>query len=188
MELSSYFPLDAYSLKMADMDQYLGMNNLNYNGRQCHLINWRTASSKGADTQEIVLLDAGDISKVITKGRALENNVGAHNLYVADPGTTIKLRSLFPFQVSKSSSQQQQQQHNVFFVAYGIGGEYHNANTVVGSKKGKGPAKYKGVSMYGLQLHRYGSSPDKLWSSLEWKELALLFNGDHKGNREGRDT
>ena len=80
MELSSYFPLDAYSLKMADMDQYLGMNNLNYNGRQCHLINWRTASSKGADTQESVLLDAGDISKVITKGRALENNVGAPNL------------------------------------------------------------------------------------------------------------
>ena len=70
--------LGALGVNFKFKDQYLGTNLVTLNKTWCGLITWATPLGKPGHNAQLMYLCA-DEGKVITQGRALEGNCGAHN-------------------------------------------------------------------------------------------------------------
>ena len=121
-------------------DQYLGINCIQVAGTALVLFIWATISGKRHNVQAITVCDAY-AAEVTSKGHALCNNIGAHNLcWLPRPdvyyGSCPDVRYLA----------QMFGEH----IAFAVGGEYRDPL----DKRNKKQPKYeffKGIFFYGLQ-------------------------------------
>ena len=65
-------------------DQYLGINWIKDNGTDLLFFNWSTKTNSGKNAQSITVLNAST-KEVTTKGYALCDDIGAHNLCLLPP-------------------------------------------------------------------------------------------------------
>jgi hypothetical protein len=135
-------------------DQYMGINDIQWNGETCRLINWSSATKVAAKSeQKLSILVHG---KVHTHGLCLEHDCGAHNLCVISRHASEGLAVQWPKAI-----------------VFAVGGQYRGPNDNRGKQK-----FFNGVHLYGLiaaSKHWDG------WASLHWERLCLLFKGDHPG-------
>ena len=107
-------------------------------------------------------MDSGD---VLTTGRCLEGQVGAHNMcVVANDEASAALRNSY-------DSQGQ-------YLAFAIGGEYRDRR----DRRGKHES-YDGISLFGLKPL---TQSWQNWSTLEFQKIKRFLKGDHPGQIEGR--
>ena len=107
-------------------------------------------------------MDSGD---VLTTGRCLEGQVGAHNMcVVANDEASAALRNSYDSQGK--------------YLAFAIGGEYRDRR----DRRGKHES-YDGISLYGLKPL---TQSWQNWSTLEFQKIKRFLKGDHPGQIEGR--
>ena len=69
-------------VKFKSTDQYVGINDVPFDGVDCVLFNWASTPKSGKLNVAMATLANKETGDVITKGRALEGNNAAHNLCV----------------------------------------------------------------------------------------------------------
>ena len=152
-------------VKFVQGDQYVGINEIDYGADKCLLYNWASTTKKKSNCAMATVVKPSGAT--VTKGRALEGDIAAHNLcVVSDLRAKAELQKMFDRDGSR-------------YFAFAIGGEYRDPT----DKRGKARS-FDGVQLMGLEKHKYGAS--KLWSALEWQRLSTWLKGDHPGAIEGR--
>ena len=151
-------------------DQYLGINSIRDGDTDLVFFNWATVSNTKKNVQQITVLDA-TTREVTTKGYALCNDTGAHNLCLLPPDVG-DLAEIFGG-----------------YIAFAVGGEYRDAEDKR-NKKETDSKFYKGISLYGLKRYPLKSGQSRAnppWSDYWWYNVQLLVKGDHTGQIEGRE-
>ena len=153
-------------VKFKSKDQYVGINDVEFEGIECVLFNWASTTNRTKKNAAMATLANKETKDVITKGRALEGHIAAHNLCVVTDSCAVgAIRQQFDAAQAYS--------------AFAIGGEYRDPT----DKRGKAE-HYCGIQLMGLKRHKH--KPCETWSSVEWTVLQRLIKGDHPGAVEGR--
>ena len=153
-------------VKFKSKDQYVGINDVEFEGIECVLFNWASTTNRTKKNAAMATLANKETKDVITKGRALEGHIAAHNLCVVTDSCAVgAIRQQFDAAQAYS--------------AFAIGGEYRDPT----DKRGEAE-HYCGIQLMGLKRHKH--KPCETWSSVEWTVLQRLIRGDHPGAVEGR--
>ena len=153
-------------VKFKSKDQYVGINDVEFEGTECVLFNWASTTNRTKKNAAMATLANKETKDVITKGRALEGHIAAHNLCVVTDSCAVgAIRQQFDAAQAYS--------------AFAIGGEYRDPT----DKRGEAE-HYCGIQLMGLKRHKH--KPCETWSSVEWTVLQRLIRGDHPGAVEGR--
>ena len=159
--------LNLDDVRLANKDQYLGICTFRWQDKSCfcvHWASWPKRTGKKLNIQKLTVYDM-DSGDVLTTGRCLEGQVGAHNICaVANDEASAALRNSYDSQGK--------------YLAFAIGGEYRDRR----DRRGKHES-YDGISLYGLKPL---TQSWQNWSTLEFQKIKRFLKGDHPGQIEGR--
>jgi hypothetical protein len=155
----------AHGVELRPSDQYIGINSVVYDGELCSMFNWASLAKSKKNVNNVTIATFNN-GQVMTKGRALEGNIGAHNLcVVTDDEADVALRRFF-----RLGSE---------IMSFAIGGEYRDP-----ADPRRKSELFTGIQCYGLK--KLSKTWGGLRSAVEWKRLRHIMKGDHEGGVECR--